>query len=134
MNLEAERRNGDAVRRLIRAGSVTAVHDLSDGGLAVGLAEMTLARGIGATLDGGALGDLPSHAALFGEDQGRYLVSCQETEAGAILAAAGAVPIRRIATTGGSALILPGAAPIEVAEIRRVRDAWMPDYMGRAAE
>ncbi len=78
------------VRRLIRAGSVTAVHDLSDGGLAVGLAEMTLARGIGATLDIEALGDLPSHAVLFGEDQGRYLVSCTEAEAGAILAATGA--------------------------------------------
>ena len=134
VDLEAERRNGDAVRRLIRAGSVTAVHDLSDGGLAVGLAEMTLARGIGATIEIGAIGDLPSHAALFGEDQGRYLVSCKETEAGAILAAAGAVPIGRIGTTGGTALLLPGAAPIEVAEIRRVRDAWMPDYMGRAAE
>ena len=134
VDLEAERRNGDAVRRLIQAGRVTAVHDLSDGGLAVGLAEMTLARGIGATLDVGALGHLPSHAALFGEDQGRYLVSCTETAAGAILAEAGAVPIRRIGTTGGNALILPGAAPIEVTEIRRVRDAWMPDYMGRAAE
>ena len=131
VDLEAERRNGDAVRRLIRAGSVTAVHDLSDGGLAVGLAEMTLARGIGATIDIGELGDLPSHAVLFGEDQGRYLLSCTETEAGAILAATGAV---RIGTTGGTALILPGAAPIEVAEIRRVRDAWMPDYMGRATE
>ncbi len=134
VDLEAERRNGDLVRRLIRAGSVTAVHDLSDGGLAVGLAEMTLARGIGVVLDASTLADLPSHAALFGEDQGRYLLSCTEHEAGAILAARGSVPIGRIGTTGGTALILPGSAPIEVAEIRRVRDAWMPDYMGRAAE
>ncbi len=86
------------------------------------------------TLDASTLADLPSHAALFGEDQGRYLLSCTEHEAGAILAARGSVPIGRIGTTGGTALILPGSAPIEVAEIRRVRDAWMPDYMGRAAE
>ncbi len=129
-----ERRNGDAVRELIRAGRVTAVHDLSDGGLAVGLAEMTLARGIGATLDASALGDLPSHAALFGEDQGRYLLSCTAAEAGAILAEGDAVTIRRVGTTGGSALILPGGAPIEVDEIRRIREAWMPGYMGSAAE
>ena len=134
VDLDAERRNGDVVRRLIRAGSVTAVHDLSDGGLAVGLAEMTLARGIGVTLDAGALGGLPCHAALFGEDQGRYLLSCTEAEAGAILAASDAVSIGRIGTTRGTALILPGEAPIEVAEIRRVREAWMPEYMGRAAE
>ncbi len=134
VDLDAERRNGDLVRQLIRAGRVTAVHDLSDGGLAVGLAEMTLTRGLGMTLDASALGDLPSHAALFGEDQGRYLLSCGEHEADAILAPRGPVPIARIGTTGGSALLLPGSAPIEVAEIRRVRDAWMPDYMGRAAE
>ena len=134
VDLAAERRNGDIVRALVRAGRVTAVHDLSDGGLAVGLAEMTLAGGIGVTLDAGALGDLPSHAALFGEDQGRYLLSCTEAEAGTILAAADAVSIGRIGTTGGTALILPGEAPIEVAEIRRIREAWMPDYMGRAAE
>ena len=134
VDLEAERRNGDAVRRLIRAGRVTAVHDLSDGGLAVGLAEMTLAHGRGMTLDVDAFGDLPSHAALFGEDQGRYVLTCTEAEASAILGETGAVPIVRIGTTGGSSLILSGAAPIDVAEIRRVRDGWMPDYMGRAAE
>ncbi len=42
VDLAAERRHGDFVRALVRAGRVTAVHDLSDGGLAVGLAEMTL--------------------------------------------------------------------------------------------
>ena len=33
VDLAAERRNGDFVRALIRAGKVSAVHDLSDGGL-----------------------------------------------------------------------------------------------------
>ena len=134
VDLTAERRHGDFVRSLVREGRVTAVHDLSDGGLAVGLAEMTLKNGIGVTLDVGALGGLPSHAALFGEDQGRYLVSCTEAEADAILEAAGqettgAVPIDRIGTTGGASLILPGEAAIQVAEIRRARDEWMPRFM-----
>ena len=60
---------------LIRDGHATAVHDLSDGGLAVGLAEMAMASGIGATvnqLDGGD--PIPQ---FFGEDQGRYLVTVQ---------------------------------------------------------
>ncbi len=134
VDLGAERRHGDFVRGLIGAGRLTAVHDLSDGGLAVTLAEMTLARGIGATLDAdafdlGALGGLPSHAALFGEDQGRYLVVCAEADVAIVLREAGEVPVGRIGTTGGTALILPGQAPIEVDEIRRVRDQWMPRFM-----
>ena len=46
---------------LIEAGKVTAAHDLSDGGLAVALAEMAIASGIGATLDDGP-SNIPPHA------------------------------------------------------------------------
>ena len=51
LDLEAERHVGDFVRGLIRAGRVSAVHDISDGGLLVAVAEMALAGGRGATLD-----------------------------------------------------------------------------------
>ena len=135
VDLAAERSHGDFVRRLIAECRVTAVHDLSDGGLAIGLAEMAMGGGIGATLDIGALGGLPSHAALFGEDQGRYLVACAEAEVPAILRDAGDVPVDRIGTTGGTDLILPGAAPISFEEMRAARDGWMPRYMaGSLAE
>ena len=50
VDLAVERRNGDFVRSLIVSGLVDTVHDLSDGGLAVALAEMAIAGGIGATL------------------------------------------------------------------------------------
>ena len=48
VDLAAEKRNGDFVRGLIAAKLATAVHDVSDGGLAVALAEMAIASGIGA--------------------------------------------------------------------------------------
>ncbi|HVX82796.1 MAG TPA: phosphoribosylformylglycinamidine synthase subunit PurL, partial [Devosiaceae bacterium] len=51
VDLSHERRTGDYVRRLIRDGIATAVHDLSDGGLAVALAEMAIASGIGAKVN-----------------------------------------------------------------------------------
>ena len=51
VDLAAEQRNGDFVRGLIRDGLVTAVHDVSDGGLLVALAEMAMASGIGAVLE-----------------------------------------------------------------------------------
>ncbi len=88
VDLAAEKRNGDFVRSLVREERASAVHDISDGGLLVALAEMT-AGGIGATLDrlpgSAAGGALPSHAALFGEDQARYLVSCSAGKAADIL-------------------------------------------------
>ena len=51
VDLAAERRHGDLVRGLIRDGLVTAVHDTSDGGLLVALAEMAIASGIGAVVE-----------------------------------------------------------------------------------
>src|SRR5205085_11948818 len=51
VDLAAERKNGDLVRALIGEGIATAVHDLSDGGLLVALAEMAMASGIGAALE-----------------------------------------------------------------------------------
>jgi phosphoribosylformylglycinamidine (FGAM) synthase-like enzyme len=51
VDLAVERRNGDFVRALVLAARASAVHDLSDGGLAVALAEMAMARGIGARID-----------------------------------------------------------------------------------
>ena len=51
VDLAIERRNGDFVRGLILSGTVDTVHDLSDGGLAVALAEMAMAGGIGLVVD-----------------------------------------------------------------------------------
>jgi phosphoribosylformylglycinamidine synthase II len=51
VDLACEKRHGDVVRGMIHAGTVTAVHDVSDGGLLVALAEMAISGNIGATLD-----------------------------------------------------------------------------------
>jgi phosphoribosylformylglycinamidine synthase subunit PurL len=72
VDLDAERRHGERVRRLINSERVTAVHDVSDGGLLVALAEMALAGNIGIRLDRRLV---ENAANLFGEGQGRYLVA-----------------------------------------------------------
>ncbi|WP_373489264.1 phosphoribosylformylglycinamidine synthase subunit PurL, partial [Blastomonas sp.] len=56
VDLVAERAAGELVLALIGDGTVSAVHDVSDGGLAVAVAEMALAAGIGAALDHGDAG------------------------------------------------------------------------------
>ena len=74
VDLAAEKRNGDVVRGMIHAGTATAVHDVSDGGLLIALAEMAMAGGIGAQLLA-APGSIVPHAYWFGEDQARYIVT-----------------------------------------------------------
>ncbi|MBL8590243.1 MAG: phosphoribosylformylglycinamidine synthase subunit PurL [Methylobacteriaceae bacterium] len=130
VDLAVERRNGEAVRALIATGRVSAVHDLSDGGLAAALAESCMALGVGATIE--ALPEGPAHAILFGEDQGRYILACAADEAAAILRdlAAAGVPARRIGTTGGAALTLPGEKSVDVVALRNAHETWLPDYMG----
>jgi phosphoribosylformylglycinamidine synthase len=90
VDLGLERRAGEYVAALIRDGLVSAVHDVSDGGVLVAVAEMALAGGIGAEIEA------MTAAQAFGEGQARYLV----TTAQALPSAP--VPARRIGRTGGA--------------------------------
>ncbi|SOD90034.1 phosphoribosylformylglycinamidine synthase subunit PurL [Caenispirillum bisanense] len=135
VDLAHERKVGDHVRGLIRARRVTACHDVSDGGLLVALTEMALAGGMGFEIktDPG-----PRHAYLFGEDQGRYIVTVKETDVAAIVAEAeeAKVPVRVLGFTGGDHVVVDGVAGPAVAQLRAVNEAWMPAYMagGEAVE
>jgi phosphoribosylformylglycinamidine synthase len=132
VDLAAERRNGDFVRGLITSGTATAVHDVSDGGLLVALAEMAMASGIGAEL---ATSPLAAHAFWFGEDQGRYVVTVKAGDADKVAerARAAGVPVRTLGSTGGDALTLADERPILVAKLRDSFEGWLPAYMAAAA-
>ena len=128
VDLAAERRNGDFVRSLIHAGSVTACHDLSDGGLLVALAEMALTGGIGAKLAETPDG-LPALAWWFGEDQARYLVTTNAAEALLAEAQAANVPARLVGRTGGTVLTLADGNSIPLTDLRNAHENWLPEYM-----
>jgi phosphoribosylformylglycinamidine synthase len=127
VDLAEERRNGDLVRSLIESKRTETVHDVSDGGLLIAVAEMAMAGGIGAKLTMAGAGI----AALFGEDQARYVIAVAETEAATILSQAedANVPARIIGLTGGGELVLNGQA-IAVAALRAAHESWFPNYMG----
>jgi phosphoribosylformylglycinamidine synthase len=130
VDLAMEKKAGDLVRLLIRDGHATAVHDLSDGGLAVGLAEMAMASGIGATVNQLEGGDpIPQ---FFGEDQGRYLVTLKREFVDSfydeIYPYAG-VFAPWIGNTGGTELVLGKARPIAVANLKAAHEGWFPTYM-----
>ncbi|TXM95926.1 phosphoribosylformylglycinamidine synthase II, partial [Methylobacterium sp. WL122] len=130
VDLSLERRNGDFVRGLIVSGQIDTVHDLSDGGLAVALAEMAMAGSFGATLPEAPEG-MPAHAYLFGEDQARYLVAVPAEVATDILYAASAQGIDAsvVGVVEGDGLTLPGGQTISVAELREAHEGWLPAYM-----
>jgi phosphoribosylformylglycinamidine synthase len=130
VDLAAERRHGDFVRGLISDGLVTAVHDVSDGGLLVALAEMAMASGIGAVLEQPS--GIPSHAFWFGEDQARYVVTAKDANLVAQRAKAAGVPFTRLGATGGDMLAVAGARPLRVGELRHRFEAWLPAYMAGA--
>jgi phosphoribosylformylglycinamidine synthase II len=139
VDLDAERRNGDFVRQLIAAGRVTACHDLSDGGLALALAEMALLGGRGARIVRPApaiqqpgADSAPLHAWLFGEDQARYIVTGADGQALVDAAAAAGVPAAVIGTTGGATLTLPEGDPISLDSLSKAHESWLPAYMADA--
>jgi phosphoribosylformylglycinamidine synthase len=131
VDLAAERAHGDFVRGQILDGAVTACHDLSDGGLLIGLCEMAMAGKTGVKIE--ALPrNLPLHAAYFGEDQARYLVTTDNADAMLATAKAKGIPAQQIGTTGGSAVSGPGLGTIPVAELTRINGEWLPRFMSAA--
>ncbi|MDA0230038.1 MAG: phosphoribosylformylglycinamidine synthase subunit PurL [Proteobacteria bacterium] len=135
VDLAVERRNGEFVRGLIEAGRVRTCHDISDGGLLVAVAEMSLAalaegREIGATIDIPD-SEIPLHAWLFGEDQARYVVSAGAAQAKTIIndAIGANIPIYSIGLSGGATLTLGGTGAISLNELQRAHEDWLPHYM-----
>ena len=83
-DLDLERNLIEAILAAIGAGVVRSAHDCSDGGLAIALAEcciMDRNRPLGARIDLSLLANLPRRAVLFGESQGRIVVSTPDPAA-----------------------------------------------------
>jgi len=124
-----EKKNGDFVRKLIESGRVDTVHDVSDGGLLVTIAEMALPRGIGASI---GLAGLPEAIPFwFGEDQARYVIAAPLAEAQKIVedARAAFITVAELGKTGGEAITLDGKDSVTIAALKQGFESWFPNYM-----
>jgi phosphoribosylformylglycinamidine synthase II len=131
VNLAAELGAGQIVRKLIGEGLLSAVHDLSDGGLAVALAEMALSGDIGADVSGN---DAYTAAQWwFGEDQARYVITVNPDKAEAFnrivaegpdIDEAEMVGFTRIGTVGGDSLL-----GVKVSDLRSAHESFFKDWM-----
>jgi phosphoribosylformylglycinamidine synthase II len=134
VDLVAEKRNGDVVRGMIHAGTATAVHDVSDGGLLIALTEMAIAGGIGAVLDEAPESIVP-HAWWFGEDQGRYIVTVNEKDLLSVFTKLKAVevPCVQVGLTGGHEVAVAGEGKVHVKALAHAFESWLPAYMSGKA-
>ena len=107
------------VREAVRAGRLASAHDVSDGGLAVAVAESAIGGGIGCQVDLQPLrerGCSPEEA-LFGEGPGGFLLSGER----AALAALGAVHLGEV---GGTTVEVAAGDRSLVAGLETLADAW----------
>ena len=133
VDLQAERKAGRLIREMVSNGEVTAVHDLSDGGLLVAATEMALASRMGCSIN--IEGDPTSF--LFAEHQGCFLVT---------IANDGHDFIERVMNEGILAshvgtvlgldvpdLMIIGGPTIPLADLRAAHEGFFPALMGTDA-
>jgi phosphoribosylformylglycinamidine synthase subunit PurL len=104
-DLEAERAAIDALLECIATGQVSSAHDCSDGGLAVAVAECCIAnrnQQHGADVDIAFASHISTRAALFGESQGRFIISTSVPDELIAIARAHSVPARTIGVVTSS--------------------------------
>jgi len=140
-DLEKEKELHLALRALIYSGAIKSAHDCSEGGLAVALTESCISQQvaretpqlIGAQVDltglDGALEGKPRlrlDALLFGETQGRVVISVAAVNAVKVLAQAKilGVPAARIGTVGGQTLEIKTAGAALSCEVGELHDLW----------
>lgn len=134
LDLDTEKKLLNAVLTSIRSGLVRSAHDLSEGGLAVALAESCISGNIGANIELSA-GGLRPDVALFSESQSRIVLTAAPERAEELKAAiaANGVPVEIIGTVGGDRLRvnLDGVSALDeaVAELKHVWEDAIPCLM-----
>jgi phosphoribosylformylglycinamidine synthase subunit PurL len=119
-DLQAERRLHQLLRELAQHRLLRSAQDVSDGGLAVALAECAMLGACGAILRLEV-----DEVALFSEDQGRAVVSCAPEALQSILelATQHGVAAKRVGTSGGDRLQIEGVMDLKVEALRSAWDS-----------
>jgi phosphoribosylformylglycinamidine synthase len=130
IDLDLEARVQRAALAAIRQGVVNACHDCSDGGLAVALAEMCLAGGVGLDAASAPLGPRRD-ATLFGETQSRIVVAVPPDRREQLIAIAQGmmVPLVYVGRAGGDRLRL-GSVDLPLTELRDAYEGGLERALG----
>ncbi|HXG82249.1 MAG TPA: phosphoribosylformylglycinamidine synthase subunit PurL [Sphingomicrobium sp.] len=130
VDLEEELENANFIRQLIKDGLATAVHDISDGGTIVAIAEMALAGGIGADLVYAPWSIGPElEAAWFAEDQGRYVVTTKDAHEVHRRAHSANISRQVLGFTSGTSIKWKSAGEVPLADLRAAHEGFFPALM-----
>ncbi|MHB8509134.1 MAG: phosphoribosylformylglycinamidine synthase subunit PurL [Candidatus Dormibacteria bacterium] len=121
LDLDLERRTNAAILDAIEGGLLKSAHDVSDGGLAIALAEACIMGNLGASCRGLApSAGISSAALLFGESQARYVVSCEPRRVSEFLSICkkNHVPAQALGSVGGDRIEIGSSINVDLEEAR----------------
>ena len=129
VNLKNEKKIGDAIRDLININKLDTVHDISDGGFLVALTEMSISGGIGVKIHLDEKDISPKF--LFGEDQGRYIISAPDDLISDIMRVLESKNIffQKIGKTSGNKIIINDSEEIEIKSLKKIHEDWFNEYL-----
>jgi phosphoribosylformylglycinamidine synthase len=123
-NLKEEKRCADLVRSMIQSGLVDTAHDISNGGEAVALSEMSLAGDIGFEYEQWEVEYMVKHRSLdrnlFGEEAGRFLVAVPDGRWDDLQEALVGVAYDEVGTTGGDRFRIGDFIDLSLEEMKEV--------------
>jgi phosphoribosylformylglycinamidine synthase len=116
----------------IERGILRSAHDISDGGLAVALAECCIGapeKSLGARIEAREM--IRGDALLFSESQSRIVVSLDEKDVGQLreIAAKRHVPVQVIGAVGGERLTIQPLVQLAVDELRAIWSAGLTQWI-----
>jgi phosphoribosylformylglycinamidine synthase len=127
LDLDLHARMVDLVAGLVQSGLLAGVHDVSDGGLGVALAEMAVRGLVGATI-----GRVNTHAHLFGEAPSRVIACVSEEAVQSVTGQAqqAGVAVTVLGEAGGDRLVVDGLIDLRVDEMIGAWRTALPRALG----
>jgi phosphoribosylformylglycinamidine synthase subunit PurL len=130
VDIEQERCVGELIRLLIAQDITRTVHDISDGGLLVAIAEMSLASNVGVWLENIEIGELEH---FFAESQGAYVVAVSRKKRATLEATAKSAGIAceylGLVTEEASIELRNGAVQLPLTDLRAAHESFFKDWM-----
>jgi phosphoribosylformylglycinamidine synthase len=127
---ETAQRTFAALHRAIESGQVRACHDLCEGGLAVAVAEMAFAGGLGAIIDVAAVEaedrSLNDATRMFSESNTRFLCEVEREKADAFEAILSGITVARIGQVASEnqLKLRRGTTDLVDTDIQELKEAW----------
>ncbi len=133
-NLEEELKLQHAVRELIKKKLVRSAHDVSDGGLFITLLEKAMVAGWGFEIETDS--SLRKDAFLFGEGQGRVVLTCKASDTADIeeICSIHGIPLNVLGAVGGTSMIIDGDDFGSVEDFRSKYDNALQRHMDQELE